>query len=150
MDVWTSLTFKGNHCFQIKVITISTVSLQIVEFDSSNSNSLGDLILVFKVRIFRFDLSFSTSDGFLESWLEQDDVSFTSREFLAILGYKTKVNVNHIVTPSKSHFLQDSFQLFKVVRLLLTDSIDIFNKVVSTSTVDGCCDITSDVESSAI
>ena len=106
--------------------------------------------LVFQFRILFFDLRFGTRDGFLKSWFEKDDISFTSWQFLAVFCHQTKVNVNHIVAPVKSHFLQNSFQLTEVVGLFLTYSIDVFHKVVSPCTVDSGCDITRDVKSGTV
>ena len=150
LNVRASFPFKGYHGFKVKVISVSTVCLQVVEFNCTNTDCMCHFFLVFKFRIFFFDLRFGTRDGFLKSWFKQDDISFTSRQFLAVLCHQTKVNVHHIIAPVKSHFLQHSFQLTEVVRLFLPNGVDVLDKVVSPCTVHSCCDITSDIKSGTV
>ncbi|CKW06238.1 Uncharacterised protein [Mycobacterium tuberculosis] len=58
--------------------------------------------------------------------------------------------MGNVVTPIVAHLLQDSFELFKVGRLLLTNDVDRFSKLVFIFTVEGCSQVTCDIESCTI
>ena len=78
LNVRSSFSFEGYHGFEVEVITVAAVRLQVVEFNRANTDCMCHFFLVFKFRILFFDLSFGTRDGFLKSWFEKDDISFTS------------------------------------------------------------------------
>ena len=47
LNVRSSFSFKGYHSFKVEVISICTVGLKIIELDSPNSNSVGNLVFIF-------------------------------------------------------------------------------------------------------
>ena len=144
--VRSSFPLEGYHGIKVEVITIHAVCFKVVELDSSDTNSVCNSFLVRQVWILSFDLSLGTVNSFSDSWLKQDNVTLTSRQFLTVLSYKTKGNVSHVVRPVVTHFFKNSFQLFEVGRLFITNHIDGFGKVVSTFTVEGSSQVTCDVE----
>ena len=150
LDVRTCFSLERNHSFQIKVVTIAAVSFEVVELNCSYPNCTSNSFLVFQIWVFSFNLALSPADSFQQSWFEEDDISFTCRQFLMVLSYQSEVNVNHVIAPVKAHLFQNGLELSEVVGLLLTYNIDIFDKVVSASSVDGCCNITCDVEGSTV
>ena len=54
--------------------------------------------------------------------------------------------MSHVVRPVIAHFFKNSFQLFEVGRLFITNYIDGFGKIISTFTVEGSSQVTCDVE----
>ena len=146
LNVRSSFSLEGYHGIKVEVVTIHTICFKVVEFDSSDTDSMSNSFLVRQVWILSFDLSLGTVNSLSDSWLKQDNVTFTSRQFLTVLSYKTKGNVSHVVRPVVAHFFKNSFQLFEVSRLFITNHIDGFGKVVSTFTVEGSSQVTCDVE----
>ena len=78
LNVRSSFSFEGYHGFEVEVIPVATVCLQVVEFNRTNTDCMCHFFLVFQFRVLFFDLRFGTRDGFLKSWFEKDDISFTS------------------------------------------------------------------------
>ena len=111
---------------------------------------MSNSFFVFKFWILVFNLRFCTANRFLQGWLKKNDISFTCRQFLTVLGNETEIYVSHIIAPVKPHLLKYSFELAEVVRLFLTYDIDTFDKVIGTSSVHSGCNITSDVKRSSV